>query len=622
MSSGPRLAAGTVIGGDYLIQRPLASGGMGAVYVAEQRSTGKLRALKVMHPELVPDVKSRLRFVEEARVGARIASEHIVDVVGAGVDEATGVPWLAMELLEGESLDAIVSREGGLAPAVVRELFLQMGHALGAAHDRGIVHRDLKPENVFVARAMRTGASLTVKILDFGIAKTIQESKAGVTSTSPIGTPLFMAPEQGTPGAQLRAATDVWALGLIAFHALTGRHYWLAASHGHGVQALFAEVFVHPLVPASRRAAELGAPAPLPPGFDAWFARCVVREPEARFPDARVAIDALLSLLSGGAPAARPSPYAATVPAAATQPLTSAAGTVALPTAQPMSTTDYGARRSSGVGFVAFGLAAAALIGVGAVAGAVVLLGSEDPAPPPVPTGLAPALPPAAPPLAPIAPPQPPAPPVASPQDPLPAPAAAEAPAASEAPAEPDPQPGDPGAPSATGTLTVNSTPWTHVFVGSRSLGTTPLMRAVLPAGVHDVRLVNEAEGISSVRSVRIAAGQETRLVLRLDRAPAEPSTAPSEPRAGNLPQTPSRADIVAAMNGVSGAVSACGRGAFHGLVPVQVTFTGSNGRVSSAVVRADVPPAIGSCVARAVRGARVPPFSQPSFSVNYPFRL
>ncbi|MCZ7677605.1 MAG: serine/threonine protein kinase [Sandaracinaceae bacterium] len=360
---------------------------MGAVYVAEQRSTGKLRALKVMHPELVPDVKSRLRFVEEARVGARIASEHIVDVVGAGVDEATGVPWLAMELLEGESLDAIVSREGGLAPEAVRELFLQMGHALGAAHDRGIVHRDLKPENVFVARAMRTGASLTVKILDFGIAKTIQESKAGVTSTSPIGTPLFMAPEQGTPGAQLRAATDVWALGLIAFHALTGRHYWLAASHGHGVQALFAEVFVHALVPASRRAAELGATAPLPPGFDAWFARCVVREPEARFPDARVAIDALLFLLSGGAPAARPSPYAATMPAAATQPLTSAAGTVALPTAQPMSTTDYGARRSSGVGFIAFGLAAAALIGVGAVAGAVVLLGSEDPAPPPVPHG-------------------------------------------------------------------------------------------------------------------------------------------------------------------------------------------------------------------------------------------
>ena len=104
------LAAGTVVGGDFRIEAPLAAGGMGAVFIATQLSTGRRRALKVMHALLVSDAVSRERFLEEARVGSQIESEHVVEVVGAGVDAETGSPWLAMELLEGETLADRVAR--------------------------------------------------------------------------------------------------------------------------------------------------------------------------------------------------------------------------------------------------------------------------------------------------------------------------------------------------------------------------------------------------------------------------------------------------------------------------------------------------------------------------------
>jgi serine/threonine protein kinase len=293
------LTPGSLFAGDFRIERSLAEGGMGAVYVAEQLSTGKRRALKVMHPQLVPDERSRQRFVEEARVGSRIDSEHVVEVVGAGVDATTGVPWLAMELLEGENLDELVRHRGPLPALEVLTVLEQVGHALAQAHARGIVHRDLKPENLFSARSRRMNAPPVVKILDFGIARTIAESRSGATVTSAIGSPLWMAPEQAQPGAHLRPATDVWALGLIAFYLLTGRSYWLAANHPQlTLQALLVELMTQPIEAASVRVAALGLPSSmLPPHFDAWFLRCVERNVDARFPDAGVAVHALRSAL-------------------------------------------------------------------------------------------------------------------------------------------------------------------------------------------------------------------------------------------------------------------------------------------------------------------------------------
>lgn len=172
------LQPGSVFAGDFRIERALAMGGMGAVYVAEQLSTGRKRALKLLLPSLVESERSRERFEQEARVASRIASDHVVEVVSAGVDPASGAPWLAMELLEGETLAGRVERAGPLPPAETLEVMRQLCHALGAAHASGLVHRDIKPENLFLARPRRDGVPFTLKILDFGIAKLTEDVRA------------------------------------------------------------------------------------------------------------------------------------------------------------------------------------------------------------------------------------------------------------------------------------------------------------------------------------------------------------------------------------------------------------------------------------------------------------
>jgi serine/threonine protein kinase len=255
---------------------------MGAVYVVEQRSTGKRRALKLMHPQLVADAGLRARFVQEARIGSRIESDHIVEVVTAGIDEATSAPYLVMELLEGEDLASMVAKRGALNAAEVQVVFEQLGHALEAAHRGGIVHRDLKPENVFVARARRPGVPFTVKILDFGIAKVVEEAQGSTSMTQSLGTPLWMAPEQADRRTPISPATDVWPLGLIAFRLLAGKQYWAAANEANpSMTALMREVLIDGIVPPSDRARALGVPERIPPGFDAWFMRCVCRQPAA-----------------------------------------------------------------------------------------------------------------------------------------------------------------------------------------------------------------------------------------------------------------------------------------------------------------------------------------------------
>ncbi len=294
------IGPGTLFGGDFRVVRPLRVGGMGAVYVAEQLSTSTLRALKVMQGELVADPGLRERFEQEARVGARIESDHVVQVVGAGVDPVLGLPWLAMELLKGLPLDLYLQQRGALPPGEVRFLFEQLCHALGAAHDQGIVHRDLKPANVFLATPRLVGLSYVVKVLDFGIAKVLAESKN--TKTAAVGTPLYMAPEQYEAG-KVQPSTDVWALGLIAFELLTGRSYWKAARDGNATPAsIMYETCLGELAPPSSRVADLGLRAALPDGFDAWFSRCLQRQPDLRVLDARMAFESLAAVLGPAEP--------------------------------------------------------------------------------------------------------------------------------------------------------------------------------------------------------------------------------------------------------------------------------------------------------------------------------
>jgi eukaryotic-like serine/threonine-protein kinase len=293
------LVVGAVFGREFRIVRPLRSGGMGSVYVVEQLSTGAQRALKVMAPELASDAATRERFVREARIGAQIDSDHVVEVVTAGVDEESGSPFLVMELLRGEELADAVDRLGPLPLGDVAEVMAQVGHALERAHAKGIVHRDLKPENVFLAMSRRRDATFTVKILDFGIAKLVADQQQ--KGTQPLGTPLYMPPEQTEHSGRISPASDVWPLGLIAFRLLVGREFWRGVDGT--LPMLLREIVVDAIPFASARAAELGVADKLPPGFDAWFARCVTRDIDQRFAEAGSAVHAFAEIVPPGAPA-------------------------------------------------------------------------------------------------------------------------------------------------------------------------------------------------------------------------------------------------------------------------------------------------------------------------------
>ncbi len=299
----PHLDVDSIFARDYQIIRKLAQGGMGAVYEARQLSTGKQRALKLMLPELVDSPGLRERFAEEARVGSRIDSEHVVEVVGAGVDDETSVPWLAMELLRGEELSKRIGRVGALSWEETLEFFGHLAHAMGAAHAANVTHRDLKPENLFIAESKSTDGRPRLKVLDFGLARVTAEARTSRTSRA--GTPGWWAPEQtgrGTVGPQ----ADVWAIGLIVFHALTGRVFWRAWEEEGATDAHLLREMVHdPIPPASSRAAELGRAGTLPEGFDVWFARSLERDVTSRFANATIQFAGLRAL---DAPLAPPAP--------------------------------------------------------------------------------------------------------------------------------------------------------------------------------------------------------------------------------------------------------------------------------------------------------------------------
>jgi serine/threonine-protein kinase len=292
-----QLAPGSLFSSRYRVLKPLGHGGMSTVYEVRHEATGADRALKLMLPQLAAEPRFLRRFEQESRIGARIESDHIVEVIDAGIDQDTGLPFLLMERLHGEPLSAYVYRKGRLSRAELAAIFAQLGHALEAAHRVGIVHRDLKPENIFLARARRDGVPFTVKVLDFGIAKILAETHDTVTMM--LGSPLWVAPEQTDTDRAVGPYTDVWALGLLAFFCLTGKPFWLRANEpGFSIPRLMRELLFDPIPAASERAAALtGAPLAID-GFDEWLARCVVREERSRFGSVAEARDALLALLT------------------------------------------------------------------------------------------------------------------------------------------------------------------------------------------------------------------------------------------------------------------------------------------------------------------------------------
>lgn len=341
------LAPGTVVGGDYRVERKLSEGGMGAVFVAEQLSTGAKRALKIIRPELLHEVKLRVRFEQEAKVTAKIASDHVVSVVAAGFDTNENVPWLAMELLSGETLLHAVQERGSLPRGVVLAVLKQLAHAMDAAHAAGVVHRDLKPENVFLADARRTGVPFFLKVLDFGIARVVRDAQ--MTGADMLGTPLWMAPEQTGMGDSVGPWTDVWSLGLIVFYLLTGRSYWLAANGEGSTFGIMREICVDDLVPASERAKALGCERAIPDGFDPWFARCVTRDVKARFDSFGAAVGQLEGMLEGKDGGATADALATTEAIVSSKPASSKPISVKASTAAPVASPASLAQPTPGI---------------------------------------------------------------------------------------------------------------------------------------------------------------------------------------------------------------------------------------------------------------------------------
>src|SRR5689334_8495267 len=190
----PEVPFGIVVGGDYMIVRPLRRGSMGAVYVVEQLSTARHRALKLLRREYVSDNTLFKRFEREAQMAARIPSEHVAQIIASGIDEKLNAPWISMELLDGQHLGDCIGEVGPLSPGNTRHIAEQLCHAIGAAHAMGIVHRDLKPANIFLSTAKRVGAARMVKVLDFGVARIPAENLT--LGAVPLGTPSWMSPEQ------------------------------------------------------------------------------------------------------------------------------------------------------------------------------------------------------------------------------------------------------------------------------------------------------------------------------------------------------------------------------------------------------------------------------------------
>ena len=218
------LPLGSQVAERFRLDRLLGSGGFGAVFAATTSDTGERVALKVLDNRVLEHVGGEQRFLREAELARRLEHPNVVRVLDDGVAE-DGTRFIAFELLEGRSVADEVDRWGPMQAGKAVRITLEVLEALGAAHGLGIVHRDLKPANVYLL-----DGSDQVKVLDFGIAKsTNPNTMAGLTQEGMmLGTPMFMAPEQMT-GAEIRPATDLFAVGMLMLEMLLGQHPYPAS---------------------------------------------------------------------------------------------------------------------------------------------------------------------------------------------------------------------------------------------------------------------------------------------------------------------------------------------------------------------------------------------------------
>jgi serine/threonine-protein kinase len=296
---------GTVIADRYALGARIGAGGMGAVYEATHVVTGRPCAIKLMLGHTADREELRERFFRESRALAQIGSEYIVDVLDAGVDPESGVPFLVMERLHGIDLGRLIAERGALTPNETLLYLWQAALALDRTHRAAIVHRDLKASNLFLTE--REDGTPLVKVLDFGVAKIMRTDATSEGGTQAVGTPMYMAPEQFRSEGRISASTDIYALGLLGYLMLVGKHYWREEREiCENPYAFAAVVAGGPREVPSLRAAGCGSA--LPEGFDGWFARATAFRPEDRFGSATEAITALAGVLDLALPATQAMP--------------------------------------------------------------------------------------------------------------------------------------------------------------------------------------------------------------------------------------------------------------------------------------------------------------------------
>jgi eukaryotic-like serine/threonine-protein kinase len=259
--------------------RLLDHGSMGSVWVAAHAGLGTEVAVKFMSPDFSQNPNLVTRFSREAQAAAHLRSPHVVQIFDHGVTP-DGVPYIVMELLDGESLQKRLKREGPIAPAITSQIIAQTCKALTRAHQLGIVHRDIKPANIFLTVA---DEELFVKLLDFGVAKQEGRDFSMTRTNEKVGTPFYMSPEQLISAKHVDFRADLWSVGIVAYHALVGQVPFKANTFGDLCLAVKRGAFTAPSAVRPE----------LPARLDPWFQRALAQKPADRFESAKQAAEEL-----------------------------------------------------------------------------------------------------------------------------------------------------------------------------------------------------------------------------------------------------------------------------------------------------------------------------------------